>query len=224
MASLGLMIPGRSTRRRREDGQSARQGDTDEEKMAALLSIVAKLCLANALSCRVLKSVVLDVMHVPIGHKAASSALEATRAYAVAHKPATPAVRASMGMPHHHAWEALLSWVQEDKPSAADSKTLADYCEFVKKDPVKTLTMQVRHVRIAKCFNKDMKKLEVNTQQDSRSYLVWQIMKAKLISAGCKELAGIAPPGDLERRIQKALDDEKDGRGGGSGGTDDMDA
>eukprot|EP00972_Heterocapsa_arctica_P081105 11950558-Heterocapsa_arctica.AAC.1 len=117
-------------------------------------------------------------------------------------------------MPHHHAWEALLAWVTTVTSSASESKLIKDYCEFIKKDPVKTLTEQVRHVRVCKCYNKDMKKLEVNTKQDSRSYHIWQIMKEKLIGAGCRELAGIAPPGDLERRIQKALDDEKGGGGG----------
>eukprot|EP00972_Heterocapsa_arctica_P034553 5087188-Heterocapsa_arctica.AAC.1 len=74
-----------------------------------------------------------------------------------------------MGMPHHHAWQALLSWAQAEKLSAAESKLMKDYCEYIKKDP-----MQVRHVRICRCYNKDMIKLECVTQMGSRSYHAWQ--------------------------------------------------
>ena len=39
---------------------------------------------------------------------------------------------------------------------------------------------------------------------------VWCLIKASMIRDGAKEMQGLAPQGDLERRIQEQLDQDKE--------------
>ena len=211
---LGLKLPGKDGKDGKDKDKGSKRarqgdrGDSEAEAMRALLTQVAKLSLANALSARVMRSIVLDVMHVPASSAVITAIMAATRAFAEAHRPASAQERLGMGMPHHHAWNALIETVKRDAPSGAfECKAIEDYSAFVKTDPVTILTKQVRYVRVTKCYDKTMKKLEVNCYPDCQSYKLWQVIKAFLLKGGCKELPGLAPPGDLERRIQKALDE-----------------
>ena len=183
----------------------------DESGIKELLDNVAKLSLASALSARVVRSIVLDGMQAPIAEPIISEMTTATKAYADAHRPATRKQRAKMGMPHRHAWNAMLAQiVKEALPQGAELKAIKDYSDFVKQspDPAALLTLQVRYERVCKCYDKTMKKLEVNCFPNSQSYILWQLIKLYLIT-GCRELPGVAPMGDLERRIQKAIDEHK---------------
>lgn len=202
---LGLKLPDKGNKRKAA-GPAA---TGSEGGIKELLDLVAKLSLANALSSRVLKSIVLDVMHVPITNEIVQAMMTATKNFAEAHRPASKEERDKMGMPHHHAWNAMLEKIAAEAPLGIESRAIKDYSDFVKNDPVKICTAQVRHVRVCKCYDKTMKKLEVNCFPGSQSYLLWQVLKDYLKGKGCKELPGIAPMGDLERRIQKAIDDHK---------------
>ena len=199
---LGLKMPDAPLAQRKRP----RTGETDDNTQQ-LLKLVAKLSLANALAARVLRSIILDVMHIPATSDIVVSILEATRAYAAAHRPASAEARQAMGMPHHHAWNAMLERVKKDAPAGPECKAITEYSDYIKTNPVLLLTTQVRYVRITKCYDKAMKKLEVNCHPDSQSWAVWQVIKKYLLAKGCKELPGVAPQGDLERRIQKAIDE-----------------
>ena len=131
---LGLAMPDKGNKRRAvpADGRAHK----DENGTKELLDTVAKLSLANALSARVVRSIVLDVMHVAITEPIVSEMTTATKAYSDAHRPATREQRAKMGMPHHHAWNAMLEQiVKEALPQGAELKAIKDYSDFVKQSP-----------------------------------------------------------------------------------------
>lgn len=73
-----------------------------------------------------------------------------------------------------------------------------------------TLAQDVKHVKLAKAFNKDHKKLHVCLRPGSPSS---ELMRAVLIpmfkdhkETALRVLQGVAPRGDLERRVQQWLE------------------
>ena len=149
-AMLGLQMPDKGNKRKAAAAAGHSQAGVKE-----LLDFVAKLSLAHALSARVLRSIVLDAMHVPITSEIVLAMNLAAKAFVEAHRPASKEERAKMcmpGMPHHHAWNAMLEQVTKEAKPGVESRAIKDYSHFVKQqsDPVKILTVQVGHVRVCK--------------------------------------------------------------------------
>ena len=109
---LGLKMPGKDFKRKAA-GPAA---GSSEGGIKELLDLVAKLSLANALSSRVLKSIMLDAMHVPITSEIISAMTMATKSFTEAHRPASKEDREKMGRPHHHAWNAMLEKITTEAP------------------------------------------------------------------------------------------------------------
>eukprot|EP00929_Paragymnodinium_shiwhaense_P100254 TRINITY_DN62448_c0_g1_i1.p2 TRINITY_DN62448_c0_g1~~TRINITY_DN62448_c0_g1_i1.p2 ORF type:complete len:135 (+),score=27.02 TRINITY_DN62448_c0_g1_i1:49-405(+) len=64
----------------------------------------------------------------------------------------------------------------------------------------------VKYVRIQKCWDRQIKRLEVSVQDNTVSNEVWQVCKKLLLTKfNASERRGIAPNGDLETRIQAML-------------------
>ena len=64
-------------------------------------------------------------------------------------------------------------------------------------------------MRLNKMHDSDLRRLEVNIREPSDCYEIYMLMKADMLSIpGSAALTGIAPPGDLSRKIQEFLDKE----------------
>ena len=68
---------------------------------------------------------------------------------------------------------------------------------------------QLKYARVQKNYDSDFKRLEVNCLPGTDADRLWTAMKAALLQCPrVEELQGIAPPGDLARRLQEWLDAE----------------
>ena len=87
----------------------------------------------------------------------------------------------------------------------------------------KLIHQQVPHCRVAKMYNAGDKRLEVScpsihsweladlTKQEKLMPVhIWIYIKNMILAEGGKEMMGMAPAGDLERKIQEFLDESKD--------------
>jgi hypothetical protein len=82
----------------------------------------------------------------------------------------------------------------------------ATYCETVAKDFTK-MDEEVKHCSVVNAYRRDIKKIQVSTVHGTDSH-VWKMIVTYLVTyrkADLKE--GRAPQGDLERRIQTAIDE-----------------
>ncbi len=65
---------------------------------------------------------------------------------------------------------------------------------------------EVKHCSVANAYRKDVKKVQVSTVHGTDTHQMWKIIVTYLVDkADLKE--GRAPQGDLERKIQTAIDE-----------------
>eukprot|EP00959_Pyramimonas_sp_CCMP1952_P057164 1193123-Pyramimonas_sp.AAC.1 len=70
------------------------------------------------------------------------------------------------------------------------------------------LLKEVQYARCCKTYDSKTKRLEVNVKPNSDSEKVLQQILVPLwLRDKAVKLEGVAPPGDLERRIQQAIDE-----------------
>ncbi len=69
------------------------------------------------------------------------------------------------------------------------------------------LRHEVNYCRIAKAWDKRFIKLQVNCVPQTASWKLWQRIKEKIVLVPDKyvELPGIAPEGDMEKKLQEFL-------------------
>ena len=67
---------------------------------------------------------------------------------------------------------------------------------------------EVRYVRVAKSHQASQRKLEFSFLHGTSSETIFRtVILPDLMTTGeCTPLPGVAPPGDLERKVQKLLD------------------
>eukprot|EP00929_Paragymnodinium_shiwhaense_P004237 TRINITY_DN10501_c0_g2_i2.p2 TRINITY_DN10501_c0_g2~~TRINITY_DN10501_c0_g2_i2.p2 ORF type:complete len:235 (-),score=76.16 TRINITY_DN10501_c0_g2_i2:852-1556(-) len=189
--------------------------DMDDKATRKLLQMVAKLALSSALQVRVLKSIALDVFLVKEDGWLVKGLKEATTAYAEqADKIGKEQRVQAIGMPHLHAWNKLLSMCKDVGAKNEQAQKIIDqYKELVGglvsqgQGIWDILHTHCRYCRVQPCWAKNMKRLEVNIVCNSPAAPVWEIMKVVLKENGASERRGMAPPGNLEEKIQKAIDE-----------------
>ena len=72
----------------------------------------------------------------------------------------------------------------------------------------KAVHAEVKYARIQKNFKAELKRLEINIVDKSPSDEAWQIIREDLKrDKEVRELPGVAPAGDLERQLQRFLDE-----------------
>ena len=180
----------------------------DQEKQMILLM---KLGLSNALACRVLKSVTMYTYLMEAAQPAVVAGKAATVAYAKQVEGMDAKVKArDFGQPHIHLWNALVRTA-----SAAEGSWKAPLDAYVvelqalpsQPARVKRLMEEVRYVRISKTYLRSHIKLEASFHHGTKSEEMWTHVAAYLVQvAKAEEKQGVAPPGEMEREIQKVLD------------------
>ena len=72
----------------------------------------------------------------------------------------------------------------------------------------KAVHADVKYARIQRNFKAELKRLEINIVDQSPSDEVWRIINKDLKrDEDGRELPGVAPGGDLERQLQRFLDE-----------------
>ena len=174
--------------------------------------MVSKLVLHCALQVRVLKSILISVILVPSDLGMYDIVKAQTKKFSETMKEMSDKDRARQphGPAHRHAWNGVLLSVTsllEKKANAELSTLLKDYCSWAQANP-KLLDKELRHCCMTNAWRKDVKKLEVTASEGSHSEKLLEGIVCYLekeFKAERKE--GKAPQGDLERKIQAAIDD-----------------
>jgi hypothetical protein len=185
----------------------------EDKELKGLLILVAKLALSSALASRVLKSVLIRVFLINAASEYIVKGRETTLKYADTASKVSRANKDKMGQPHHWLWNSFIKVATAMAVEDTHKKQLADYKKYMEEGGVapgmKKLVKEVRYFRICKAFNQDSKKIEVSMMEGSKSMEIFDnvIIPLMIKEGKADEKEGVAPPGDLERKIQAVLDD-----------------
>eukprot|EP00929_Paragymnodinium_shiwhaense_P091697 TRINITY_DN51604_c0_g1_i1.p2 TRINITY_DN51604_c0_g1~~TRINITY_DN51604_c0_g1_i1.p2 ORF type:complete len:226 (+),score=58.36 TRINITY_DN51604_c0_g1_i1:71-748(+) len=201
-----------AAKKRKGEAEAAMDEEESPQQQEMLLNI-AKLTLRNSLAERTLKSACIDTLTVPSGHELIQTVSDATKNYtAVAKSITNEQDRLLHGCPHLHAWQALVTYMRkvmvEKQSSVEKIDALVAYIGTIEDKKIKNLHLQnqVRHVKIAKCWNSSIKKIEVSTKPGSSADQAWSEMKFFLAANGAMLRQGVAPRSGFERELQNQID------------------
>ena len=203
----------------RQDAKRRAVGSRDESDLKKITTVLAKLCLSNALRARCLQSILLTVLLVPESDPFVKVGLEATKQWTDKVKSASREERDKLGLPHVHCFNAMLSLclrkLTEKGGHDEQVATINTYCNQSQAatNPVQHIASDVRYWRIQRNFDRDFKRIELNVNIGTKAHAVSLIVKDMLIQQeGVREMPGIAPAGDLERKVQAWLDSNGGGQ------------
>ena len=126
-------------------------------------------------------------------------------------------------MSYPHRW-VFNAWLRGAKTqlTAMDDKTsnkaqaVAEVDKFIalvsaptSGESMNKLAKMVSYARVVKTLNQRTKRTEVKIIDGTAAGPIWLIIKNLMIQKGAEELEGVAPPGDLERKIQECIDEAK---------------
>jgi len=127
-------------------------------------------------------------------------------------------IDSTVGPCHLHAWNHLLAAVSALFTEEENEKTIkiTNYSAKVAgmsniQERLLYLMEEIKYTRICKTHSSSYKRLEVAFGYEAEARpLFLQILRPKILSQeGTRLLAGQAPPGDLERTLQRYLDNMK---------------
>jgi hypothetical protein len=200
--------------RQQEAGPTKRRavGSRDDGELKKITAVLAKLCLSSALKARCLQSILLTVLLVPESNSFVKVGLEATKKWTDKVKDASRDEKDKLGLPHVHCFNAMLALCQQrlkDKNAQEELKTIGDYCAAAQRaaSPAKEIARDVRFWRIQRNYDREFKRIEYSVNVGTQAHAVAIIIHKELLTnEGVRELPGIAPAGDLERKVQAWLD------------------
>lgn len=250
----GASQGGEASKRRAVATKSDRQ---EQERVSQLTDLIAKLVLSNALSCRVLRAIVISCYKLPTNSKYIVLFKEAKAKYiedqstAKAQGHSNEAFKNQVGIPSVWGTNALFKLlINQIKEDIEKLEKLSKEDQESKKEEYNMLSSQltafelatntwaqiggwklvhkaVPHAVVSKMFQNAEKRLELScplldqVRMNPDQYMIQHAGKTicrpehlmiVLHERMCKdgsELLGIAPPGDLERKIQAYLDEMK---------------
>ena len=179
-----------------------RQLSTDAQTNK-LLVLIVKLLLSTTQTARALKSILLDVIKVPVEDPLTIALMDAGKKHRQKVDKLSPEQRRELGPAHIHRWNAILTHMSATYPDL--QQDIAAYAVLV--NTRKQITDQVKFCRLSSAWGKTSKKLEVNCLPGSPSYTLWQKIRDVLIAqAKYHDLPGQAPEGDMEKKLQHFLE------------------
>ena len=203
---------GDKKRVRRDDSDKGKSGGKVDDK---IVTSMAKLCLANAMQVRALRQIVMECVRIPTDCEFVESSAMATKAYGDKVREmedqgtSQEDIKNKVGIPHVHIWNAMLKTLREKITDGTKAQKIDTYIESIRPIGWKGIARDVRYVRVAKMYQKEYKRLEISVRPSTTAAEVWCIMHEALLELkGAKDLEGMAPPGDLEHKLQDRLDDK----------------
>eukprot|EP00929_Paragymnodinium_shiwhaense_P041300 TRINITY_DN21468_c0_g1_i1.p2 TRINITY_DN21468_c0_g1~~TRINITY_DN21468_c0_g1_i1.p2 ORF type:complete len:204 (-),score=38.23 TRINITY_DN21468_c0_g1_i1:232-843(-) len=192
-----------------------------------LLELLCKLVLNNTQQLRAMRSILLQCYSIPTGTPVVAQIANTMRWYdgLKSQHQSKEEKLAAIGPHHVQAWNALVTYLEKvsvDTKKTVKTEDVQDicpvkkYCQDVKKEAESAgvqlhllIQQQVRYCRVVDTFQKKFnRRLEVNFAEASTTDKFWKSSAEQLIVGitGVRRLPGIAPPGDMERRIQAELE------------------
>lgn len=180
--------------------------------MINIIGTIGKLSLNSAQQTRALKNILIDVFRVPTDFPMAAAMRAATKGFVeAAQRIVDPVARTErLGVPHVHAWNACIKTYKlalEASSAQADKDTLGEIVQYIgmkNKEGWKGVASEVTYARVRKNYNKDFVCLEFNVRDATASRPLYESMKKWINTLpDTSELPGVAPPGDLERKVQQ---------------------
>ena len=186
-----------------------------DDDVKHVLSLVAKLSLSNDQQTRAMRAILLDCIKLPSDCEVAKAIMEATTKWHenIKEVPANQGRFEKHGLPHLHAWNSMVAWFKFTQQDHLIQASIKEYTAEFENLPLGErflhLSDQVLHVRLAKNFDKDYRRLECNFKQNSPSERMYAMMKPFLLRIpDAHALPGIAPAGDIAKKLQQWLDDQ----------------
>eukprot|EP00929_Paragymnodinium_shiwhaense_P083364 TRINITY_DN44398_c0_g1_i1.p2 TRINITY_DN44398_c0_g1~~TRINITY_DN44398_c0_g1_i1.p2 ORF type:complete len:237 (-),score=69.75 TRINITY_DN44398_c0_g1_i1:128-838(-) len=215
-------------KRKHETGSAGSAGGVDlsHEDTKKLLELISKMVLNNTQQIRAMRSILLLCYSIPTQNKMVATVSSTMRQYdGLKQQYSTKEEKLAAIGPHHvQAWNAIVSNLEE----VAKKENIKTLVKEEQVNPVEhyvqTMTeeakskgimmhqlvqQQVKYCRIVDTYQKKInRRLEVNFAENSTSAVFWSKIAEQLIMqmTDVKRLPGIAPPGDMERRLQAALE------------------
>ena len=202
---LGLQQEEGPPRQRRAVGRTAA-----DDQLKQLVTVIAKLSLSNALRIRCLQSIVLQVLKVPTETQYIKAGMEATAQWTQQAKGLSQEPKEdTIGIPHVHLFNALIKVLKERKADHQPTQqAITDYVTQMQSGGWRAAHAQIPYCRIQRNYDKEFKRLEWNANAGTPSANIMALIVEDLKTVkGTKQLPGIPPAGDLERKIQTWLDE-----------------
>mmetsp|Transcript_87305 Transcript_87305/g.282666 ORF Transcript_87305/g.282666 Transcript_87305/m.282666 type:complete len:216 (+) Transcript_87305:136-783(+) len=182
-------------------------GLSADKETQRLFTMVIKLCLSVSQQTRALKSILLTCYSLPASESLVDRVKEATTGWSHAVKDKSRTQRKEYGEPHIHAFNAFMGWMLTEYDKDPKIKQVLTEYQATLTGGMMELAAQVRYFHINKCFDRQCKRLEVTFRVGSDTERMWSIIEPALMQRrGWEPLPSMAPPGDLERKLQKYLD------------------
>ncbi len=199
--SKGDKGPRDTPRRERAAAASSNQDDNK------LIELVAKLSLHSAFRTRILTAVIFRNYTVAAEHPYVQQMELAGKDFAKTHAEANKQQRAQLPPPHIIIWLRL---VETHKPNAAQQ--VEEYNREMKQETngeeqlKAKLAREITYFRLQRTYRRESKRIELMIEEGSATWKLWAHMAEQLTrEANLEQKEGVAPRGDLERRIQDSL-------------------
>ena len=198
---------------------------TEKDRHAEYMTIVSKLLLNVAMQARIHKSILIECIKTPVDCPYYISHKEGTTQFTLAAKKLkeqgkTPMeIKEAIGTPSVHGFNAMVAQYMEAKnPKNAQMGVATKLWEA--QNGWKTVHFHIKHCRYSKMFHNTEKRLEISAPfenqtnkdeaQEDQLTPTWawmQIREVILKNPKAYQMEGVAPPGDLERKVQEWIDE-----------------
>ena len=216
---------GRPKTRRVETAKDKEQ----QKQILDIMMMVIKLKLWTAQQARNVNSIVIRVWKVPVESPFVQLSKAATQAYekaivAAREREGPEKAKEKLGIPCVHIFNSWVKYLLQHPPPSAPPQLIQIIQQAMaiwQEKGWKWILGYIPYVRIAKMFGDEFKKVEVSVPMYA-SWLetktwpsepsavtpihVFAILKEMLDDSG-KELAGVAPRGELEKKLQAYLEE-----------------
>eukprot|EP00929_Paragymnodinium_shiwhaense_P041307 TRINITY_DN21468_c0_g3_i3.p2 TRINITY_DN21468_c0_g3~~TRINITY_DN21468_c0_g3_i3.p2 ORF type:complete len:267 (-),score=55.76 TRINITY_DN21468_c0_g3_i3:102-902(-) len=220
----------RSVKRKTDRLASLSGADASNHETNKLLELLCKLVLNNTQQLRAMRSIFLLCYSIPTGTAVVGQIANSMRWYDGLKSQYTSKEEKLVAIgPHHvHAWNTTITYLEKLSEESKKTIKIQQDGKEVEVCPVKkyildikkeaqaagvelhyVVQQQVRYCRMVDTYQKKIcRRLEVNFAEKSTSDLFWKATAEPLLLMvpGVRRLPGIAPPGDMERRIQAELE------------------
>ena len=203
-------------------GAANSSNNSDSDHLDIIL-LCTKLCLSNALSTRIMRSILITHIKLPTdndyiqSHKKGTAKFAETAAKLRTEDGLTPFhIRERIGLSHIAGFNMLVTTYKQRIAQVPEKlQKLEEFLNANKAKKWKAYADQVRHSVVSKNWDRSYMKLEIRVEERALHvqqniydcFALWMDMKADILSIQeAEELPGVAPRGDLERKIQEWID------------------
>jgi hypothetical protein len=194
----------RAAKRGRGDRAEGSKKKTTKDKLDKLVEAVARLSLANTQAIQELQAATFRTYLVPANKKSVKASKKTIKQYIEIVQKEGPEHK--RGPIHVQAAMGFLEGMLEETTDEDDKKQLEDWAKGLEAEEMVDVCEVVTVFRVTKTFKSDTMKVQMQIH-DSDIMKLWH---TTLLKQGAKLKLGTSPKTELQRTIQKALDQLND--------------